>query len=238
MTYLTTFYHINYSVIQGFPAPRKTVTTHVKNTIFFYVCWYRQSGNQTRHSPFAPLGQVDEWTAKPSPFSVQGSLSEFSRIMAAGTLKNPYRLQIETFKLSKKGRKTNIRKGKVKVMYSAALVIAFLAAKNENRQLEDLPRADLAVYLKDYSVGKDKVNERENFVNWKLHNHCFCNHESTHISILSLSGNVLHDLFGNCRFLYFHSLIKSAFSFRPRPCSTSPLPFFSQKPQSTTFRFF
>ena len=85
--------------------------------------------------------------------------------MAAGTLKNPYRLQIETFKLSKKGRKTNIRKGKVKVMYSAALVIAFLAAKNENRQLEDLPRADLAVYMKDYSVGKDKVNERENFVN-------------------------------------------------------------------------
>ena len=50
-------------------------------------------------------------------------------------------------------------------MYSAALVIAFLAAKNENRQLEDFPRADLAVYLKDYSVSKDKVNERENFVN-------------------------------------------------------------------------
>ena len=122
-------------------------------------------------------------------------------------------------------------------MYSAALVIAFLAAKNENRQLEDLPRADLAVYLKDYSVGKDKVNERENFVNWKLHNHCFCNHESTHISILSLSVNVLYDLFGNCRFLYFHSLIKSAFSFRPRPCSTSPPPFFFSKAPVHNFSF-
>ena len=28
-----------------------------------------------------------------------------------------------------------------------ALVKAFLAAENENRQLEDLPQADLAVYL-------------------------------------------------------------------------------------------
>ena len=25
----------------------------------------------TRHSPLAPLGQVDEWTAKPSRFSIQ-----------------------------------------------------------------------------------------------------------------------------------------------------------------------
>ena len=31
---------------------------------------------------------------------------------------------------------------KPKVTYSVALVLAFLAAKNENRQLEDLPQAD------------------------------------------------------------------------------------------------
>ena len=29
----------------------------------------------TRHSPFAQLRQVDEWTAKPSPFSIHGRLS-------------------------------------------------------------------------------------------------------------------------------------------------------------------
>ena len=29
-----------------------------------------------------------------------------------------------------------------KVAYSVALVLAFLSAENENRQLEDLPRAD------------------------------------------------------------------------------------------------
>ena len=31
-----------------------------------------------------------------------------------------------------------------------ALVMAFLAATNENRQLEDLLQADLAVYLRDF----------------------------------------------------------------------------------------
>ena len=53
----------------------------------------------TRHSTFVPLDQVDERTAKPSSFSIQGRLSEFFRIMAANTLKNPYRLQTVTFKL-------------------------------------------------------------------------------------------------------------------------------------------
>ena len=37
----------------------------------------------TRQSPLVPLGQVDKWTAKPSPL-----LSEFPRITAAKTLKN------------------------------------------------------------------------------------------------------------------------------------------------------
>ena len=63
-------------------------------------------------------------------------------MMAARTLKNPYCSQAVRFKLSKKVKKTNIRKEKPKVTYSVALVMAFLAANNENRQLEDLPQAD------------------------------------------------------------------------------------------------
>ena len=62
--------------------------------------------------------------------------------MAAKTLKNPYRSQTVTFKLSQKRKKTKIRKEKPKVTYSVALVMAFLAAENENRQLEDSPQAD------------------------------------------------------------------------------------------------
>ena len=53
----------------------------------------------TRYSTFVPLGYLDERTAKPTSFSIQGRLSEFFRIMAAITLKNPYRLQTVTFKL-------------------------------------------------------------------------------------------------------------------------------------------
>ena len=53
-----------------------------------------------RHLAFTPLGQVDERTAKPSPFTIQSRLTELLRIMAAETLQNPYRLQTVTCKLS------------------------------------------------------------------------------------------------------------------------------------------
>ena len=69
-------------------------------------------------------------------------LSEFSRIMAAKTLENPYRWQRMSFKLSLKGKKTNILKEKPKIAYSVALVLTFLSSVEENRQLEDLPLAD------------------------------------------------------------------------------------------------
>ena len=54
-----------------------------------------------------------------------------------------------TFKISLKEKKTKLIKGKPKVTHSVALVMAFLAAENDNRQLEDLPQADF-VYLKDF----------------------------------------------------------------------------------------
>ena len=47
-------------------------------------------------------------------------------------------------------------------MYSVALVLVFLAAENENRQLEDLPLADFKPFTwKTSSFGKDKVNKSE-----------------------------------------------------------------------------
>ena len=46
------------------------------------------------------------------------------------------------FKLSSKGKKTNVLKEKPKVSYSLALVLAFLSAESENLQLEDLSLAD------------------------------------------------------------------------------------------------
>ena len=60
---------------------------------------------------------------------------------------------------------------------------------------------------KTSSVRKDKVNKWE-FILIGNYAHCFIwNHDSTIISIMSLSANVRYD----CRFFYFHSLMRSTF---------------------------
>ena len=56
------------------------------------------------------------------------------------------------------------RKLEPKVTYSVALVMAFLAGENENRQLEDLPQADLVVCLKDFFLSVRTNSITENFV--------------------------------------------------------------------------
>ena len=83
-------YRLKFGVIQGFPALRKAVTVYVKKYDIFSRVWYRQSAAE-RHSPFALFRLADEWTTKPSPFSMQGHLSEFFRIMTAKHQKNRYR---------------------------------------------------------------------------------------------------------------------------------------------------
>ena len=53
-------YHLNYGVIQGFPAVRKAVTAHVEKFEIFTLVFDIANQVLTRYSPFAPLGQVDE----------------------------------------------------------------------------------------------------------------------------------------------------------------------------------
>ena len=128
-----TVYHMNCGVIQGFPAPRKAVTTHVKNIVFFHVCWLSQSAAYTS---LAFGSTRSGWRMNGKPFTILNTsrLSELSRIMAAKTLRNPYRWQTMRFKLSSKGKKTNILKEEPKFAYLVALVLAFLPAENENRR--------------------------------------------------------------------------------------------------------
>ena len=82
-------HHMNKDFIQISLALRKAVTSHMNEKIrYFFLCVFDIASQLlTRHSPFAPLGQVDEWTAKPSRFSIQGNLSELSRIMPAKNIK-------------------------------------------------------------------------------------------------------------------------------------------------------
>ena len=69
------------------------------------------------------------------------------------------------FKLSWKGKISNVPKEKPKVKYSVALVLAFLAAENENRQLEGLPLADFGRLPERPFLSVRTKSINENFVN-------------------------------------------------------------------------
>ena len=69
------------------------------------------------------------------------------------------------FKLFPKGRKTNILKKTPNVTYSVALVLAFLSAENENRQLEDLPPADFGRLPERVLLSVRTKSINENLVN-------------------------------------------------------------------------
>ena len=99
---------------------------------------------------------------------MQGSLSELSRIMAAKTLKKSVSLTDSAVQTFLKGEKTNTRKQKPKVTYSVALVLAFLVAGNENRQLKDLPLADFGRLPERLLLSVRTKSLNENFVNGKL----------------------------------------------------------------------
>ena len=63
------------------------------------------------------------------------------------------------------GKETNILKEKLKVTYSVALVLAFLSAENENRQLEDLSLADFGCLPERLLLSVRTKPINQNFVN-------------------------------------------------------------------------
>ena len=116
------------------------------------------------------------------------------------------------FKLSCKGKKTNILKGKPKVAYSVALVLAFLSAENENWQLEDLPPADFGRLPERLLLSVRTKSINDNFVTWKLQPLLFSYSWLNAFSHLkSQRQRTLRLLFEDCRFTFIHLLMKSAF---------------------------
>ena len=158
------FYHVNCGVIQGFPALRKAVTTHVKKISYFSTCVDMPNYLLTRHSPLALLVQVDEWTAKSSRFSITSCLLELSRIMAAKTLKNPYHWQIwgsevQTFLEEEENQYT---KGKTEsCAFSGFGVSIFLGWEWKSTTGRFATNRFWPFTWKTSSVGKDKVNKWE-----------------------------------------------------------------------------
>ena len=85
--------------------------------------------------------------------------------MAAKTLKKSVLLTDSEVQTFIERKKTNILKEKPKVTYSVALVLAFLSAENENRQLEDLPLADFGRLPERLFLSVRTKSINENFVN-------------------------------------------------------------------------
>ena len=122
--------------------------TREKIPYFFTCICYRQSAADTSLAlRTTRSGQNERQNLRHSQSKVVcGNFLGLWRL----TLKNSYHLRTVTFKLSWKGKKTSVRKEKPKVTHSMALMTAFLEAESENRLLEDLSQADLAVYLKHF----------------------------------------------------------------------------------------
>ena len=85
--------------------------------------------------------------------------------MAAKTQKKTVSLTDSDAQTFLEGEENNILKEKPKVKYSAALVLTFLSAENENRQLEDLPLADFGRLPERLLLSVRTKSINENFVN-------------------------------------------------------------------------
>ena len=120
------------------------------------------------HSPLTPLGQVDEWTAKPSRFQIQGSLSELSRIVAVKTLKKSVSLTDSEVQTFLEGEKTIYQKinRKLSIQWLWCWHFSRLRMKIVNWKICHWPI--LAVYLKDFFLSLKTKSINENFLNWKL----------------------------------------------------------------------
>ena len=166
----------------------------------------------TRHLPFAPLGQVDELTAKPSLLSIRGCLLEFSRIKASKTLKKFVSLTdsaVHTF-LEGKENQTKKRKTESFVFSGFGNCISRDWERKSTTGRFSTGRFWLCTW-KISSVGKDKVNNWE-FCKLKITAIVVLLYDSTRFFILNLSANALiHNFFRGWRSFYFHLFIKSTF---------------------------
>ena len=146
---LIVFYPLYCGVIQGYPVLRKPwIIRHFFSHVF-------DIANE--------LLSVDEWTTKPTPFSMWGRLSELFRIKTDETLK---------IRIAYRQRRSNFprrgRKKKSETAYSVTLVMTFLVAESENRQLKDLPQADLGRAPERFLLSVRTNSITDNFVYWKL----------------------------------------------------------------------
>ena len=149
------------------PSPEKSHNNKSGKIRYFTCVWYRQSAAE-RHSPFAPLSQVDEWTAKPSWFSVQGSFSELPRIMAAKTLKKSVSLTDSDVQTFLEGEENQYTKRKTESYVFSGFGVGMSRGWEWKLTTGRFTLGRFRPFTwKTSSVGKDKVNKWE-FCKFKI----------------------------------------------------------------------
>ena len=179
---------------EDFQPWEKPLTTHLEKYRIFSRVFDIVNQLLTRHSPFAPLGQVDEWTAKPSPFSIQGFLSGCVRIMAA------YRQWRSNF--PRRERKPKYGKKTDSYVFSG---FVYGISRGWEKKLTTIGLVTGRFWpctWKISSVGEDQVNNWEFCILKITPIVCFCS-VSTHFFILSLSANALYDFYSGSRSFIF-----------------------------------
>ena len=202
LCYLQPFYLINYGVIQGFLALRKALTTHVKKYRIIPRVFDIANQLLTRHSPFAPLGRVDEWTAKPSRFSIQSHLTEFfsgSWLLKHWKIRIAYRQWHSNFP-RKGGNQITERKTESYVFHGFG-----------NGRLDDLPQSDFGRVSERLLLMVRTKSITESFVHWKLCQWFDFVVFQRIFSCWALASTHFTISFGDCRSVCFHSLIKLTF---------------------------
>ena len=112
----------------------------------------------TRHAPFAPLGRVDEWAAKPSRFSIQSHLTEFFPDHGCRNTGKSVSLTDSDIQTLLERKQNQITERKTESYVFSGFGNGILAAENENDNWKIYHSPILAVYRKTSSVGKDQVN--------------------------------------------------------------------------------
>ena len=145
-----------YTRISG---PEKTRNNTSAKISYLFTCVDIANQLLTRHSPLAPLGQVDEWTAKPSRFSIQVVCRSFSRIMAAKKSVSLADNEVQTF-LEREENQHTKRKTESFVFSGFGVSISLVWEWKSTTERFATNRFWPFTW-KTSSVGKGKVNEWE-----------------------------------------------------------------------------
>ena len=186
-----------------YPINYRVNNTREKISYFFTSIWYRQSAADTS---LAFRAIRSDWGMNGEAFTILNPRSFVENFCGLWLLKHwkisiAYRQWYSNF--PNRGRKPKYGKKNRKIRYSIALVMAFLSAENENRQLKDLPLDNFGRVPEIFLLSVRTKSIAENFVYWILRPlfvfvalHRFFQLEPERF------------FFGICQSFYFHSLIK------------------------------